>query len=181
MDYKLNITIDREETKKLLKCLVDSKTDDNSMIELKTLLEKFIFVDEKTPKLKFTADDIVDKDRLEKMVKREALKIFNSPSARNGRDLETVEFFVRRGKVAELYLIENENYIESDKKWHDLKDDNGDYVEVKAYVNTPVSTLPWVERDLIKYRKASWNISKWYILFNVDDNGVYELVDKIEI
>jgi hypothetical protein len=112
------------------------------------------------------------------MVRKEAEQIFSSPTARKGRDLETIEFFVRQGKVAELYLIENCGYEESDKKWHDLKGSDGEYSEVKAYNNTPNSNLPYVERDLVRYRTEKWNTSKWYILFNVND-GIYELVDKI--
>jgi len=114
------------------------------------------------------------------MIAKEAEQIFNSPSANRGRDLDTIKFFVRQGKVAELYLIENHDYDESDRKWHDLKDVNGDYTEVKAYVNTPTSNLPYVERDLRRYRTETWNVSKWYILFNYND-GIYEFVDKIQI
>ncbi len=114
------------------------------------------------------------------MVRREAEQIFNSPVARKGRDLETIEFFVKQGKVAELYLIENYGYDESDIKWHDLKDSMGDYTEVKAYANTPVSTLTYVERDIKRYKTEKWSNSKWYILFNCN-GGVYEFVEKIKI
>jgi len=130
--------------------------------------------------MKFREADIKDQVRLERMVEKEALQIFNNPDARRGRDLETVKFFVRQGKVAELYLIENHGYSEADKKYHDLKGEDGDYTEVKAYNNTPSSKVPYVQRDLQRYKGASWNISKWYILFNVND-GVYEFVDKIKI
>ena len=37
-----------------------------------------------------------------------------------------------------------------------------------------------IERDLRRYRTESWNVSKWYILFNYTE-GVYEFVDKIQI
>ena len=136
---------------------------------------------ELTEKIRFTENDIKDKDRLNRMIKNEAIQIYNSPVARRGRDLETIEFFVKQGKVAELYLIENQNYSEANRKWHDLKDPNGDYTEVKAYSNTPTPNVPYVEKDLIKYKQSSWNYSKWYILFNVDENGVYEFVEKIKI
>jgi hypothetical protein len=130
--------------------------------------------------MKFTEDDIKDKDRLKKMVRKEALQIFSNPSSRNGRDLETIEFFVKQGKIAELYLIENYQYEEADRKYHDLKDQDGDYTEVKAYNNTTASRVPYVEKDLVRYRNAAWNISKWYMLFNVEE-GVYEFIEKIRI
>ena len=130
--------------------------------------------------MKFTENDIQDKERLQRMVRKEAEQIFNSPAARKGRDLETIEIFVKQGKVAELFLIENFGYIESDIKWHDLKDISGEYTEVKAYTNTPNASVPYVEKDLKRYREASWSNSKWYILFNVND-GVYEFVEKLKI
>jgi hypothetical protein len=130
--------------------------------------------------MRFTEDDIVDKARLERMILKEAEAIFNSATARHGRDLESIKLCVRQGKVAELYLIEKHGYMESDKKWHDLVDHLGDYVEVKAYTNSPRITLPYVEKDLRKIRTEGWNTSKWYILFNVND-GVYELVEKVKI
>ena len=114
------------------------------------------------------------------MILKEAEDIYGSVSARHGRDLESIKLCVRQGKVAELYLIENANYEESDKKWHDLKDSDGEYTEVKAYTNAPRISLPFVEKDLRRIRTEGWNTSKWYILFNVND-GVYELVEKVQI
>jgi hypothetical protein len=108
------------------------------------------------------------------MILKEAEDIYGSVSARHGRDLESIKLCVRQGKVAELYLIE------SDKKWHDLKDTDGEYTEVKAYTNAPRVSLPFVEKDLRRIRTEGWNTSKWYILFNVND-GVYELVEKVQI
>ena len=127
---------------------------------------------------KFTEADIKDKDRLERMIEKEALAIYNSESGRRDRDLETIKFFVRQGKVAELWLIENAGYEEADKKYHDLKKD-GEYSEVKAY-NIPHKNMPFVQKDLKRLKSATWNISKWYILFKCTD-GVYELIEKIAI
>ena len=130
--------------------------------------------------MKFREEDIRDKERLERMVKKEAEAIFFSPNARNGRDLETIEFCVRQGKVAELYLIENCGYDEADKKWHDLLDKSGDYTEVKAYNNVWSKDAPFVEKDLRRLKNEGWNFSKWYMLFTVVD-GEYELLDKIQV
>jgi hypothetical protein len=130
--------------------------------------------------MKFRETDIRDKERLERMVKKEAEAIYSSVAARKGRDLETVEFCVRRGKVAELYLIENHGYEEADKKWHDLVDSDGDYTEVKAYSNVWSKDAPFVEKDLRRLKIEGWNCSKWYILFNVVE-GEYQLVDRLQV
>lgn len=112
------------------------------------------------------------------MIEKEAKAIFSSDVARKGRDFDTVKFCVRQGKVAELWLIENEGYEESDKKWHDLKKD-GDYTEVKAYTVWG-KDAPGVQKDLRRLKNESWNCSKWYILFKFE-YGEYELLEKIQI
>lgn len=129
--------------------------------------------------MKFTERDIRDRDRLERMIEKEARAIFDSPAARNGRDLDTIKFCVKQGKVAELWLIENEGYDEAGKKWHDLKDSDGEYTEVKAYTIHDTSA-PCVARDLRRLRTEKWNLSKWYVLFRVEE-GVYEKIDKIQV
>ena len=129
--------------------------------------------------MKFTIDDIKDRERLERMVEKEALQINRSEFSRRGRSLDDIKFAVRQGKVAELYLIENHGYIESDIKYHDLKDINGDYTEVKAY-NVWGKDAPFVQKDLRRYREEKWSKSKWYMLFKYE-NGQYELLDKIQI
>lgn len=128
----------------------------------------------------FTENDIHDKERLERMVEKEAAVIFNSPSARKDRDYDTVKFCVKQGKVAELYLIENFGYEEADKKYHDLKDPiSGEYAEVKAY-SIHSADVPAVKRDLKRLRTENWNISKWYYLFKYSE-GNYELLEKIKV
>lgn len=113
------------------------------------------------------------------MVKKEADAIFSSPSARRGRDYDTVAFCVRQGKIAELYLIENHGYTESDKKWHDVVDSDGNYTEVKAY-EVRNKDAPFVQRDIKRLRNENWNISKWYMLFKFT-YGEYELLEKIQL
>jgi len=130
--------------------------------------------------MRFRETSIKDKERLERMVKTEAKKIFSSEIARGQRDLETVEFCVRQSKIAELYLIENFDYKEANKKWHDLIDSEGNYTEVKVYNNISSKNIPFVEKDLKKIRTEGWNFSKWYMLFNITE-GEYQLVDKIQV
>jgi hypothetical protein len=133
--------------------------------------------------MQFTIEDIKDKDRLEQMIKKEALSIFNSKKANEARSLDDIEFTVRQGKIAELYLIENCGYKEADKRWHDLIDSRGNYIEVKAYTfngRVLAKNTPFVQRDLHRLRNATWNDSKWYILFRYED-GIYTLLEKIQI
>ena len=130
--------------------------------------------------MKFTENDIQDKERLERMIDKEAIPIYNNPVSRRNRDLDTVRYCVRQGKIAELYLIENCGFDEADLKYHDLKEKlTGNYAEVKAYSINDASA-PVVTKDLIRLRNANWNISSEYILFKVQD-GVYEFLDKIKI
>lgn len=129
--------------------------------------------------VKFTEADIKDKDRLERMIEKEANAIFQSSKGNNGRDLETVKFCVRQGKVAELWLIENRDYDEANKKYHDLVDKDGNYTEVKAYSVDNID-MPFIQKDLKKIRTESWNTSRWYIVFKCV-YGEYEFLDKIEI
>jgi hypothetical protein len=128
--------------------------------------------------VKFTENDIKDKERLENMIAKEATQIFDNPQNRYGRDYDTIKYCVRQGKVAELYLIENFGYQESEIKYHDVVK-NGEHSEVKAY-NITSSTAPCVEKDLRRYRNAAWSKAKWYIIFKCVD-GVYELLDIIKI
>jgi hypothetical protein len=113
------------------------------------------------------------------MIDKEANAIFQSEVARRGRDLETIKFCVKQGKIAELYLIENYNYTESDIKWHDLKDQDGNYTEVKAY-DVWSKDAPFVQKDIRRYKNESWSKSKWYMLFKFKD-GQYELLEKIQL
>lgn len=130
-------------------------------------------------RMKFTEDDIRDKAKLEELTQQEAEEIFRSEKSRKGRDLESIKISVKQGKVAELYLVENYNYFIANKKWHDLVNADGEYVEVKAY-NTPSSKVPFVEKDLFRIRTEGWNQSSWYILFKCVD-GHYEFLEKIRI
>jgi hypothetical protein len=127
----------------------------------------------------FTIDDIVDKEALEVAVEKEALEIYKSETARAGRDLETVKYFVKQGKIAEFWLIENRGHKPAEKKWHDLLDPQGDLVEVKAY-DIWSKDAPGVQRDIKKLRTSSWNFSKWYVLFKCK-NGVYDFLEKIQL
>jgi hypothetical protein len=129
--------------------------------------------------VKFTEADIKDLDRLEKMIEVEAKQIFKSATGNKGRDLDTIRYCVRQGKIAELWLIENRDYEVAGKKYHDLVDKNGDYTEVKAYDVANVFA-PFIQSDLKKLRTSDWNISKWYIVFKCT-HGEYEFLDKVYV
>jgi hypothetical protein len=130
--------------------------------------------------VKFTEADIIDKERLERMIEKEALPIFNSATGnKERRDFETVKFCVKQGKIAELWLIENRGYDEANKKYHDLVDKNGDYTEVKAYDVTSMNA-PYIQKDIKKLKTESWNISRWYIVFKCT-HGEYEFLGKVYV
>ena len=143
-----------------------------------TQIEGVKFLEEPVA-MKFTENDILDKDLLERMVEQEAQDIYSSEAARKGRDFESVKLSVRQGKIAELYLIENYGHKKATKKWHDLINPEGEYVEVKAY-NTTTSKAPFIERDLMRIKREGWNKATWYVIFKCVD-GRYELLEKIRI
>lgn len=129
----------------------------------------------------FSEEDLKDIERLEMMVESESVRIYQSDEARKGRSLEDIRSKVRQGKIAELYLIENYGYLESDIMWHDLIDPMGDYTEVKAYSGLWDEHAPQVTRDLKRYRSISKFKSKWYLLFSVDKRNFYKFIAKIKI
>lgn len=129
--------------------------------------------------VQFTENDIKDKDRLMTMIEKEAQMIFNSSIANRGRTLDDIKQSVKQGKIAELWLIENYGFLEADKKWHDLKNAEGEYIEVKAYHVTD-SGAPYVQKDIKRIKDEKWNTSKWYMLFKYD-YGTYFFLEKIQI
>jgi len=128
----------------------------------------------------FTIDDIKDQDRLNLMINKEAEAIYSNPVSRKERTLEEVKMSVKQGKVPELYLIENMNMTESPKKYHDLVNEAGEYVEVKAYTNAATSKDFFIEKDLKKIKNEDWNKSSWYYLFDYN-YGKYTFVEKVRI
>lgn len=129
--------------------------------------------------MKFTVNDIKDKELLLKMINEEARSLFNSPKARNGRTIEEIQKSVIQGKIAEMYLIETGEYFPANKKYHDLRDASGALTEVKSY-NVYDKNAPHVIKDLERIRTGGWNESKYYMLFKCVD-GEYELLEKITI
>lgn len=127
----------------------------------------------------FTEESIKNKDFLEQQILEEADRIYNSKTARRGRSLQEIKDWVRIGKVAEVYLIETGKYKPANKMYHDLINEDGDYVEVKAY-NVFDSEAPFVKKDLERIRNRKWNHSKWYMLFQ-HKNGTYAFLEKILI
>lgn len=131
--------------------------------------------------LTFSEEDIQDRERLDRMVESEAIRIHSSADTRRSRSLEAIRRLVRQGKVAELYLIENFGYSEADLMWHDLKDSEGEYTEVKAYSKIWDENAPQVAKDLKRYRSLEIFKSRWYILFSVDERNIYKFISKIKI
>ena len=129
--------------------------------------------------MKFTKRDIKDQVTLERLIKEEATRIYESDSARRDRSYEQIYQAVSQGKVAEMYMAETDDYDFADLRWHDLKNKSGEYVEVKAY-NVNSFDAPFVKRDLERYKNATWCKAKWYMLFSCK-NGEYELLGTKQI
>lgn len=127
----------------------------------------------------FTESDIKDKLLLERLIESESQALFDSHYTRRRRILEEIKGAVRQGKTLELWLTENYNFTLSDDRFHDLIDENGDFVEVKAYA-VQSSSAPYVQQSLKSIRTGKWNKSKWFILFNYN-KGVYKFLEKIKI
>jgi len=123
--------------------------------------------------MKFTKSDIKDQELLTRLIKEEADRIFNSPSARKERSYDQVFESCSKGKVAELYMVESGEYEFADLRWHDLKKD-GEYYEVKSY-NVKDWGAPWIASDLKRYKEATWCKATQYMLFSCI-NGEYELL-----
>jgi hypothetical protein len=130
-------------------------------------------------KITFTESDIKDKVYLEEQIELEAQRLFSSARARKGRTIEEIRSVVRQGKVAEVWLIENQNYQAAPDIYNDLIDSEGNFVEVKAY-NVYNSNAPYVQDSLRRIRTGGWNQSKWYMLFQYNE-GTYKFLEKILI
>lgn len=119
----------------------------------------------------FTYEDIKDKVELERLVEEEAQSIWAQEKNRRGRSFEELKQSTRQGKTAEQWLIENENFTRATVKYHDLVNQQGELVEVKAFSYGDLYSK-FVVDNVQKYKTATWNYSKWYVLFNCT-NGVY--------
>jgi hypothetical protein len=127
----------------------------------------------------FTERDIKDKHLLEKEIEAESNRIFYSPAANQGRTLNEIRKAVRQGKTAEIWLCENEKFKLATDIWHDLIDEDGNYVEVKAYGVTS-SSAPYVQNAISRIKNGGWNKSKYMLLFNYN-GGTYKFLEKINI
>ena len=130
---------------------------------------------------RFTLSDIKNRDLLNREVETEALRIFNSPKARRDRSLAKIKSDTVQGKTAEIWLSENFNFTLAPDIYHDLIDEDGNYVEVKAYTGISNSENSiWLQDVLNRIRNGNWNKSKYLLLFNYNQ-GEYTFLEKIKI
>lgn len=127
----------------------------------------------------FTYEDIKDKVELERLIEEEAQNIWVQQNNRRGRSFEELKQSTRQGKTAEQWLIENENFTRATVKYHDLVNQQGELVEVKAFSYGDLYSK-FVVDNVQKYKTATWNYSKWYVLFNCT-NGVYSYVGTTKL
>jgi hypothetical protein len=127
----------------------------------------------------FTLDDVKDHQHLEFLIKEESFRIFNSKKARNGRTFEEILDKVKIGKTAEYYLVEQGLFKHAKDIYHDLVDEEGNFLEVKAY-DVYDSSAPFVRSEIERIRNSEWNQSKWMLLFQYRNNR-YTFLEKILI
>lgn len=127
----------------------------------------------------FRKEDIKDQQYLKQEIQNEASRIFNSPVASKGRSFDNIKASVEQGKVAEIWLTENFPFTLAKDVYHDLLDDEGNYVEVKAY-SVKDSKAPYVVDALTRIANGTWNKSKYMLLFNYNQ-GTYTFLEKIMI
>ena len=117
--------------------------------------------------LDFTIEDILNKELLYEKTNREALLIFNDFKKRRGRSFDQVFASVKQSIAAEIYLCEKYNFTMSSQDFHDVLNERGEHVEIKAYC-TKYWMNEYTKKDLERYKTAKWSKAKWYILFSYD-------------
>jgi hypothetical protein len=127
----------------------------------------------------FTFENIKDKNSLHQLVEIEANNIWAHEPNRRGRTYDQVYNSTLQGKIAEQWLLENHNFTRATVKYHDLVNEIGELVEVKSFSYGDIYSR-FVKESVEKYKTATWNYSKWYILFNCT-NGTYSHMATIRL
>lgn len=132
--------------------------------------------------MEFSIEDIQDLELLNRLIRKEAMEIWENPGNRRDRSLEELEVAVKKGKIAELYLVQSGHYRWNKKKYHDLiKITQDEEVEVKAY-DVTTWDCPRVMEDVKRYRTSNlWPLVKWLMVFQVTGDYRYKLLAILRI
>lgn len=134
--------------------------------------------------MEFSIHDIQDLDLLARLIRKEAEEIWENPANRRDRTIEELETAVKKGKIAELYLVQSGHYKWNNKKYHDLikvTQNKEEEVEVKAY-DVTTWDCPRVMEDVKRYRTSNiWPLVKWLMIFQVTGDYRYSLLAILRI
>lgn len=135
--------------------------------------------------MEFSIQDIQDLDLLDRLIKKEAQEIWENPDNRRGRSIEELETAVKKGKIAELYLVQSGHYKWNKKKYHDVikvaATGDEEEVEVKAY-DVTTWDCPRVMDDVKRYKTSNlWPLVKWLMVFQVTGDYRYKLLAILRI
>ena len=123
--------------------------------------------------IKFNKNE-VDLTKVEERAMNEAINVMSGPKAGN-RDSDTIMRNCMTGHIAEQWLIDNMDMKDFDEQYHDLIDEDGKIVEVKASVS-----LKKLQEQYDRIKDATWNHSDRMIGFLVTGD-TYEMVIDIEL
>jgi len=116
-----------------------------------------------------------DDEDVEDYCKEEYLRIINSPKARGSRSNETILEDCMKGARAEMFLIENFNYRQNPKPYHDLISDDDIETEVKVR-----KSFSKYDIDNIISSCSRYNDAEEYIFFTYSD-GHYKFFKKVSL
>lgn len=123
---------------------------------------------------KFNANEL-NQNYLLSRSHEEANEIFAKPSTRRGRSYEEILKTVLYGHVAEVFLIEKMGFTDDTRKYKDVINTAGKYVEVK--VTEGDYYVPYVLERAVAAKKESWRKypDLLYIFIGDKKTGDYSL------
>lgn len=117
----------------------------------------------------------LDQEKLTESSLAESKEIFENKKSYDNRTYDDILLNTRNGHAVERYLIENFNYVNNIKKYHDVISPNNIEVECKVinhkWCNDYTIIQDPKEYNLKKWIKSykSYNSARYICVFSVDD------------
>ena len=124
--------------------------------------------------MKFNKNE-VNKQDVETRAMEDFHRVMNGPN-QFGRTPPMIMEHCMIGHYAEQYLIDNFNFKNYDKKYHDLIDPDGKVTEIKVYNNSNQ-----LKKQLERIKNANWNSSQRFMGFLHNNQGEYTLYIDVMI
>lgn len=124
--------------------------------------------------MKFTENDIINIDSLNKRAMTEAKAIYSKESTRKGRSLDEVYSSTRYSHIAEQYLIDCQGFTDDTRPFKDVIDSNGVSVEVK--VTSSSNFVPFII-DRANECMLSWRAKTYSKVLYIFVAGKSELAE----